>query len=212
MHPEVQKIFEFSTLIEDLEKIERFKGKHFWNYYPKRERYASVADHSWRVAMLVMMFDGRLTRKFDSAKALKIALIHDLSEIITGDLSPLGRSGTGADTYAFRPDLMKRKQRSDMLAAKKLFSCLPKDQASDMVKLVDDYVKCGSFEAKVVDALDKIEAMLQVLEYRKGSLFPKHLDFTIRHGLQSADVDPSIRQFAELIVYQLHKRYREFKA
>ncbi len=44
----------------------------------------SVADHSFGVALLVMLLGKN--KNIDLEKALKMALIHDLGEAITGDI------------------------------------------------------------------------------------------------------------------------------
>lgn len=88
------KFFTFATELEKFKKLERYRGQCFWKDYPTPVQYESDADHTWRLAMLVMMFSGRLSRPFQLEKALKMVLIHDLPEILTGDTSPLGESGT----------------------------------------------------------------------------------------------------------------------
>ena len=46
----------------------------------------SVAEHSWAVALLSMMLVDRLAAPVDREKVLRIALIHDLPESVTGDI------------------------------------------------------------------------------------------------------------------------------
>jgi 5'-deoxynucleotidase YfbR-like HD superfamily hydrolase len=75
--------------------------------------------------MIVLMFSGKLAQKLDLEKALKLVLIHDLPEIITGDGSPIGEDGTGETTYAFDPEKAHEKHRGEKEAAKELFSGLP---------------------------------------------------------------------------------------
>ena len=41
-------------------------------------------------------------------KALKMALVHDIPEIIAGDASPLGESGTGEDSHSFNEKNRRR--------------------------------------------------------------------------------------------------------
>ncbi len=63
------------------------------------------------------------------------------------------------------------------------------------------------FEAKVVKALDKIECLLQVLEYSKGTLFKNHLEFNISYGLKHADIDPAIKTFGEKTAQKMRDSY-----
>ena len=45
----------------------------------------SVADHSFRLALMAMVFSGK--QKVDVCKAMKMALVHDLPEAICGDVA-----------------------------------------------------------------------------------------------------------------------------
>ena len=54
-------------------------------------RPESVADHSYRTALITMVFSDTLG--LDTGKALRLALLHDLPEAIVGDAMPEERSG-----------------------------------------------------------------------------------------------------------------------
>ena len=218
LHSEIMKgnniysnYYNFTTFIEKLKRLERFRGQFFWKDYPQRKRYESVADHTWRLAMLVMLFKDKLHRNMNLEKALQITMIHDLSEIITGDDSPMGTDGSGKNTHAYNKEVAKRMALRNQEAAKKIFEMLPRVEAQRFYILWLDYEMQRNFEAKVVKALDKIECMLQVLEYRKGNLFKEHYDFTIKYGLKYAKVDPAIKEFGEFIAEQIRRSFKEFR-
>ena len=202
--------FEFSTLISELKKLERFKGTFFWKDYPQLSRYESVADHTWRLGVLLLLFENRLSKKIDLSKALKMVLIHDIPEVVAGDKSALGSDGTGNKSHAFNSLIAKQRHKSEKKAAKLIFGKLPSKQAKELYELWLDFDQKNSFEAKVVKSLDRIECMLQVFEYRDGHMYKKHLDFTIKHGLVGSKVDPSIHQFGQLIADKLKKKYKKF--
>lgn len=183
---DLQQFFEFAREIGKLKQLERFKGHHYWKDYPELPRYESVADHTWRLGMLVLMFADQLTRKIDLEKALKMVLIHDLPEIIAGDESPIGDDGTGKKTHAYDPGIAQEKHLKEKEAATALFGMLPKAQAEALFEIWLEYEQQKSFESRVIKALDKIEALMQVLEYREGHLFEKHLEFTISYALKDA--------------------------
>jgi putative hydrolase of HD superfamily len=203
--------FTFTTFIEKLKKLERFKGQYYWRDYPEQSRYESVADHTWRMAILVLLFEDRLSQPFQTEKALKMALIHDLPEIIAGDASPLGEDGTGKDTYAFRSDLKEAKFLAEKAAAEELFGKLPDPQQSELLDLWHEYERQDCFEAKVVKAFDKLECMLQIIEYQQGHMFPKHLDFVIDYPITHVKIDPAIEQFYQLLADKLRLAYNEYK-
>ncbi|HEV8359378.1 MAG TPA: HD domain-containing protein, partial [Candidatus Thermoplasmatota archaeon] len=49
-------------------------------------RPESVADHSWRLALMAMLYAEMLG--LDAGKAARIAVLHDLAEARTGDAMP----------------------------------------------------------------------------------------------------------------------------
>ncbi|HEY4657837.1 MAG TPA: HD domain-containing protein, partial [Candidatus Bathyarchaeia archaeon] len=67
----------------------------------------SVADHSYGLAMLSLYEAYR--RGYDVEKVLKLALVHDLEEAITGDLTPLDKRRKGADgTFRLRRSALRQ--------------------------------------------------------------------------------------------------------
>lgn len=211
MQKDINDIYSFITFTEQLKNIERFKGQFYWKDYPKRKRYESVAEHTWRLSMLVISFENRLSQIVDIKKMLKMALIHDLPEIVAGDDSPMGKDGKGIKTHAFNEKAAEKRHSREEIAAKFLFDKLPKKEAAELFKLWEEYEEQDCFEAKVVKSLDKIECMLQVLEYRKGNMFKDHLDFTIKYGMKGSEVDPAVKEFGQLIANKLKNKFVEFK-
>lgn len=206
----MQQFFTFATLAEKLKKIERFKGQFYWRDYPKLPRYESVADHTWRLCLLIVLFESRLSQKINLEKALKMAIIHDLPEIIAGDASPMGNDGTGKNSYAYKKGEKTKRRKKENIAARKIFGSLPKKESHELYNLWLEYEEECSFEARVVKALDRIECELQVLEYRKGHMFKNHLEFTFTYGFEKANIDPAIAAFGEYIKAELNRLYKEF--
>ena len=204
----LEEIFDFLTVAEGLKKLERYKGFVYWRDYPFPQRYESVADHSWRLALLVIVVEKKLHQKLDVDKALKMALVHDLPEIIAGDASPLGESGTGDDSHSFNEKIAKERFKRERNAAEKIFLPLGEDGQ----KFYDLWLECEekqSFEAKVVKALDKIEALLQILSWTDGRMFKKHLDFTILYSERALGIDPFIDKFWKLLTDKLKNTFQE---
>jgi len=210
MKTEIESFLEFAKHIEKLKNIERFKGHFYWKDYPQLERYESVADHSWRVAMLVLLFQDKLSQKIDITKAIKMALLHDLAEIIAGDASPLGEDGTGKNSHAFNSQKAAERHEEELNAAQKLFSLLPAKISKDLFDTWMEFEQQEKFEARFVKSLDRMEAMLQVLSYRQGHVFPEHLDFNIKYGLKGADVDPALTAFGQIIAQEMKTKFRPF--
>ncbi len=205
------KILEFAKELEKLKKLERFKGQVYWRDYPKPHHYESVADHTWRLGMLVMLMADRLSSKLNLEKALKMTLIHDIPEIEAGDGSPLGEEGTVETSYAFDKERAVVRHEEEEKAAGKVFSMLQKEDYEYYYNLWLEYENQGCIEAKVVKALDRIEALIQVLQYRDGNLFENHLEFTLKYALKDSGIDPAIAELANKVADEMRKKYNKFE-
>src|SRR5881227_2881552 len=94
----------------NLYKVRRYKRQRFWEAETLQTEYAeliepfphleSVAEHSWHVADTVLLLGGHFP-SLNLDHCVKLAIIHDKMEILIGDKSPIGRSGTGSSTHAF---------------------------------------------------------------------------------------------------------------
>ncbi|MFH0848362.1 MAG: HD domain-containing protein [archaeon] len=131
----------------------------------------SVADHSYRVAILAMLF-GDL-KGLDTERMLRMALLHDLPESITGDLTPTQKSGQSQHA------IMERK------AVESTFSNLPEALKKKYVELFQEYRNQLSPEAILLNELDKLEMGLQAIEYHRNGY-----DFSVlSHFVEAARSD-----------------------
>jgi len=120
----------------------------------------SVADHTFRTAILCMIFSD--LEGLDELKMLQMALIHDLPEVITGDLTPSERTS------------MAKKREED--AMKKLLCLLPERQRVKYGNVWREYEECKTAEAKAVRQLEKLEMALQAKEYERAELTKESLE------------------------------------
>ena len=111
-------------------------------------RRESAAEHSWRLALLALLLDRDLGA-VDRLKGLKLCLVHDLGEAISGDTPAVDQ----------RPDDGRAtRERADMAT---LCAPLPADLSADLLALWDEYAAAATPEAKIAKGLDKIETVLQ---------------------------------------------------
>src|SRR6185369_6331085 len=85
MSDDSRQLTQFLHTVSALKEVERWRGHYFWRDYPQRARYESVADHTWRMALMLALIEKHLSAPFNLAKAMKMALVHDLPEILVGD-------------------------------------------------------------------------------------------------------------------------------
>jgi len=75
-------LFDFFYIVSELKKTPS-KG---WNEKIGIVHSELVSDHSFSAAFMAIVFS--YLKKLDTEKMLKMALLHDLSESITGDFTP----------------------------------------------------------------------------------------------------------------------------
>lgn len=159
------KINNSLLFLKEIEKFKTIKRKIFLS----TGRAESDAEHSWHLAMFVILFKNELPKNADFEKMLKLALIHDLPEIYAGD------------TFAFDKLGQTTKKVRESKAAKKLFSILPKKTEKEFSDLIKEYEENKTKEAQIVKAIDKIQPILQNLcsngkSWKKYSLTYEDID------------------------------------
>ena len=142
MNKRVEKIVSFIKEIEKFKNISR-------ETYTSGERKESDAEHSWHLAISLMLLEKDLEEKFDILRAIKMALIHDLVEIYSGD------------TFAYDYKGRESKKAREDAAAKKLFGLLPEDIEKEWHELWNEFEENKTKEAKIVTSIDKIHPIFQ---------------------------------------------------
>ena len=134
---EQRKFIEFLGLIEKL----KCNTRHSWT---SSGRHESVAEHSWRLATMAMLCADEYPN-LDINKVIKMCLIHDFGEAITGDIPAFYKSETHEK---------KEEQAIDVL-----LSNLPHNMSHELKTLFDEMRALESDESKLYKALeDRIEA------------------------------------------------------
>jgi putative hydrolases of HD superfamily len=111
----------------------------------------SVADHSWRTALIASVI--AKLEGADPAQAAVLAVWHDSQETRSGDVNHLGKRYTQG---AADPRDITADQVADM----------PKVLADAVRDLVAEYEAQESLEAVCARDADKLECMIQGIEYR----------------------------------------------
>lgn len=120
------------------------------------------AMHIFKLSFLVMLIAPYLKSKVDYTKMLELALVHDIAESKTGDY-------TAANQIA-HPELKAEKKKRESAAIKELKAMLPAPLNQKVYNLYQEYEKRETLEAKIVSALDKLEANLQANQYNDGDV------------------------------------------
>jgi len=143
------KIFEF------LKQAEKLKCAFRYNT-TTAGRKESSAEHSWGVALLVFVLAEEMKLKINTEKAIKIALVHDLAEAITGDIDAI--------KIAQGEVSKEEKHGLEVEAMEKIKESLPKETGQEIYDLWNEYENSSSEEGEFAKAVDKLETLTQLAE------------------------------------------------
>lgn len=160
----------------------------------------NIAEHSLQVAIiahgLAVIGNKRFGRNLNAEHIAMMGIMHDTTEIITGDLP------TPIKYYA--PEIRDAYKKVENIAANQLLKELPEDmqEAYENILIEDD-----SIEWKYVKAADKLSAYIKCIEEKNtgNTDFAKAED-TIRKALedmQMEEIDIFIEEFLPAYVMTL---------
>lgn len=160
----------------------------------------NIAEHSLQVAIiahgLAVIGNRRFGRNLNAEHIALMGIMHDTTEIITGDLP------TPIKYYA--PEIRDAYKKVENIAANQLLKELPEDmqEAYEDILIEDD-----SIEWKYVKAADKLSAYIKCIEEKNtgNTDFAKAED-TIRKALedmQMEEIDVFIEEFLPAYVMTL---------
>lgn len=129
--------------------VEKLKTTIRHSYTSDKARMESSAEHSWMLCLIAMSLFEHLTIQIDQLRVLKILIIHDLAEAIVGDIPA--------------HDLKRRenKKEREKNAFEKLVENLSQKTQTEFLNLWNEYEAKQTQEAKIAQAIDKLEAPLQ---------------------------------------------------
>lgn len=170
-------------LLSFLGKLEKLKciPRHSWT---SRGRQESVAEHSWRLAAIVYLLKDEL-KGYDIEKMLAMALFHDLSEVKHGDIP-------GFD-----------KTDADVKNEKKALADISTEYAQlgigEIINTIEDFDDQLSKEARIVKALDKLEAVIQHNEADIKTWIDREYDLNLSYGFEECQIESILADFRKLV-------------
>ncbi|SFI05819.1 HD domain-containing protein [Albimonas pacifica] len=170
-----------AAILAFLEGAERLKDT-LRSGFTSGGRAESTAEHSWRLALMIVLFARELPG-VDLERLLKLALVHDLGEAISGDVPAVLQA---AD------DGREARERADMQS---LCAPLPEDLRHEMLGLWEEYAAARTPEARLAKGFDKLETILQ---HAVGAT-PPDFDhgFNLTYGVERTDAHPLLRAIRE---------------
>lgn len=111
-------------------------------------RQENDAEHAWHMAVMIYLLKEYANEEFDVAKAMMMALIHDIVEIDAGD------------TYAYDTKNLEIQKEREEKAAERIFGLLPEEQKQELKGLFEEFEACESSEAKFARVMDNFQPIL----------------------------------------------------
>lgn len=137
-----------SGQIEFILEIDRLKQVVRRGTIADGSRRENTAEHSWFLAMMVIVLSEHANEPIDVRRCLELVLVHDIVEIDAGDTFLYDEVG--------RVD--KAEREAD--AARRIFGLLPADQASWMWQVWDEYESASTGEARFAHSVDRLAPLL----------------------------------------------------
>jgi putative hydrolase of HD superfamily len=120
-------------------------------------RRENSAEHSWHLALAAMILREYVAEPVDLLRLIELVTIHDLVEIDAGD------------AFAYDDAAQSAKAARELAAADRLFGLLPADQTSYVRGLWEEFETQETIEARVANALDRFQPLLQNAHSGGGS-------------------------------------------
>ena len=139
-----QNLIQFYTEAEKLKSVMR----HSWTSDTTRRE--STAEHTWMLCLMALTIFDSLEFEVDQLRVLKMLIIHDLAEAITGDIPAFEISDRKAQKY-----------QTELAAMKHLLRNLEEKTKKDILSLWEEMEQKQTPEAKLAQIIDKSEAAMQ---------------------------------------------------
>ncbi len=184
-----EKLLDILQTAAELKK----QTRHNWT---ENDRKESVADHSWRLALLAMLLSKEEEfQKTDMNKVIRMCLIHDLGEAFTGDIPTFEKTeGDG--------------EHEDALFMRWV-SAFPEPQRAEWTDLIQEMIALTSVEARVYKALDKLEAVIAHNEADISTWLPLEYDLQFTYAVENTGFSPYLTALREAVDEVTRKKIKE---
>ncbi|EXJ80841.1 hydrolase-HD superfamily protein [Capronia epimyces CBS 606.96] len=139
-------------------KIEKREGWRRFGIF----KGESIADHMYRMSLITMLAPPALSSRLDIPRCTKMALVHDMAEGLVGDLTPV-------DGVPKVEKSRRETETMDWVADSLLGKVHGGIPGKDIRAVWQEYEDGDTLESKFVHDVDKIELILQMVEYERAS-------------------------------------------
>lgn len=187
----LEKIFDFLQVVEKLKSTLRYNKT-------TSGRQESTAEHSWRLALMIFILADELKLEIDVNRAVKIALVHDLAEALTGDIDAI--------LIAEGKVSKEEKEKQEVIAIGKIQQTLPETIGKEITALQNEYNENKTREAKFVKAMDKIETLTQLAE--NGQIYDRP-EFIANYADKAVGEFPALNDTLKIVKKKLKEEFKK---
>ena len=168
----------FMDFLHILENM-KCNTRHSWTHTGRHE---SVAEHTFRVCCMALLLEGEFP-ELDMDKVLRMCLLHDIGEAVTGDIPSFEKTEDNEET--------ERQAIAGLLAP------LPDGLRGELTALFAEMDALATPEARVYKALDKLEAVVQHNEAPLDTWLPLERELNQTYGIPEAAPFPPLAALRE---------------
>ena len=138
----------FKKQLDFILEIDKEKEIYRQTHLTEYKRQENDAEHAWHMAIMIYLLKEYANEEFDVAKAMMMALTHDIVEIDAGD------------TYAYdNANLVTQKEREEK-AADRIYGLLPDEQRDELRALFEEFEEGKTPEAKFARVMDNFQPLI----------------------------------------------------
>lgn len=181
-----------SSAISFLHYVERLKieKREGWRRFGISSG-ESIADHMYRMSIITMLAPPSLSSKLNIPRCTQMALIHDMAEGLVGDLTPV-------DGVPKKEKNRREAQTMDWISGSLLGKVHGGVVGKELKGIWQEYEDDKTIEAHFVHDVDKIELILQMVEYERAN--DCNLDLSEFTWVAAKIKLPEVRTWAEEIL------------
>ena len=138
----------FKKQLDFILEIDKEKEIYRQTHLTEYKRQENDAEHAWHMAIMIYLLKEYANEEFEVAKAMMMALTHDIVEIDAGD------------TYAYdNANLVTQKDREEK-AADRIYGLLPDEQRDELRALFEEFEEGKTPEAKFARVMDNFQPLI----------------------------------------------------
>ena len=186
----------FKKQLQFILEVDKTKNIFRQTHLSHHGRRENDAEHAWHMAIMIYLLKEYANEEIDIAKAMMMALIHDVVEIDAGE------------TYAYDEKGLETQKEREEQAANRIFGLLPEDQRDELRALFEEFEAYESAEARFAHAMDNFQPLL-LNDSNEGGDWKEH-DVNVKRVMQRHQLtylgSQKIGEYSEHIIHEHVKK------